>query len=161
MVQINRWEQSAPFLSSPLPPPHVPIHPQCLALIQPAPCCSTSALKVSGGDSYSLALATADNTNEGFVAPECAFCTVGVGRSGWWKAGWGGEKVYGLTGRYSSGGGGGGGFWWQGFSCFSKLGRNNPDIMTLWTHKNTRAQHTWCHFDPVTSFTIAFRREEM
>lgn len=84
---------------------------------------------------WGLALATTDNTNEGFVAPECAVCILGVGRSRWWKVGWGGEKVYGLTGRYSFGGG----FWRQGFSCFSKLRRNNPDIMTLWIqiHKHT------------------------
>lgn len=34
------------------------------------------------------------NTNERFVAPECAFSALGVSRSGRWKVGWGGEKVF-------------------------------------------------------------------
>lgn len=70
--------------------------------------------------------------------------------------GWRGDIVW-----RGSGWRGGGCVWRQGFSCFAKMGRNNPDIMTLWAHKNTLTHRALWRVDPVTSSATTFRREKI
>lgn len=121
-------------------------HLQCL-LPSPGLHCSTHWAETI----LRPAQATVDNTNESFVAPECAFSAPGVRRSGWWKVGWGGET---LTGRWSFGGG-------RGLRGEAEFGDKASVVLlkwfgttvTLWhcglTKIHRHTHHPLWHVDPV------------
>lgn len=100
------------------------------------------------------------NTNERFVAPECAFSALGVSRSGRWKVGWGGEKVFrGWRGDIVWRGSG----WSGGEAAFGDkasvvLPKWAETTLTLWHCELTKIHSHTAHYGALTPSPPPLRR---